>query len=96
MNDARYAGKPLLRLIELYVQHVIGALSEKDAALLDQMTPKLQQTFRRQGEWHAVIAGVMEFSGSLDSQLKSEWLRAQTAGLTAEDFSRVAADRLIS
>jgi hypothetical protein len=94
VKDPRYDGKPLLRLIELYVQHVIGALSARDAQLLVQMTPKLQKTWAREGEWHEVIASVMEFGPSFDPHLKTEWDRARAAGLDAEAFSRAVADKV--
>ncbi len=96
MKDARYDGIPFLRLVELYVQHVIGALSAHDASLLMQMTPKLEKTFGREGDWHAIIASVMEFDGAFDGHLKREWERARAAGLTAENFSRLVADKVIA
>ena len=96
MKDPRYDGKPLLRLLELYVQHVIGELSARDAQLLVQMTPKLQKTWGdRQGEWHEVIGSVMEFGPSFDTNVRSEWGRAQKAGLDAEAFSRAVADKVM-
>ena len=96
MKDPRYDGKPLLRLIELYVQHVIGELSARDAQLLAQMTPKLQQTYSLDGDWHAIIASVMELGPSFEGQLKREWERARAAGLDAEAFSRAVADKVIT
>jgi hypothetical protein len=84
----------MLRLVECYVQHVIGELPAKDAEILQRMTPKLQTTFRRQGEWSAIIAAVMEFDGAFDDHLKAEWVRAREASVSAEAFSRMVADKV--
>lgn len=96
MKDPRYDGKPLLRLIELYVQHVIGELSARDAQLLAQMTPMLQKTYSLDGDWHAIIASVMKLSASFEGQLEREWERARAAGLDAEAFSRAVADKVVT
>ena len=66
MNE-RYQGKPLLRLIELYVLHSIGHLAEKDAVNLEQVTAKLSQTYGISGAWHEIIAKVMEFPEGMPS-----------------------------
>jgi hypothetical protein len=96
VKDPRYDGKPLLRLIELYVQHVIAELSTRDAQLLAQMTPMLQKTYSLQGDWHTIIASVMKFGPSFESNLKREWDRARAAGLDAEAFSRAVADKVVT
>lgn len=96
MKDPRYDGKPLLRLIELYVQHVIGELSARDAQLLAQMTPMLRKTYSLDGDWPAIIASVMELGPSFEDSLKREWERARAAGPDVEAFSRAVADKLVT
>ena len=51
MTNPRYNGKPLLRLLELYVLHVIGEISADDAERMVAMTPKLREIYGHSGEF---------------------------------------------
>ncbi len=75
--NPRYQGKPFLRLLELYVFWALGKLSDHDRELLVQMTPKLQQTYSKTGEWHEIIAAVMEFPPHMPTLIQDMWARNQ-------------------
>jgi hypothetical protein len=94
MCEPRYAGKPFLKLVESYLQRVIGVLPPRDAELLEQMTPKLQGTFGREGAWHAIVAAEMCFDDEFDDEVRAEWQRSRAAGVTADEFSRILADKV--
>ena len=96
MKDPRYDGKPLLRIIELYVQHLIGELTARDSERLMLITPKLQSTYGRGGAWHEVISSVLNYGKPLETEIRNEWQRARAAGLSAEAFSRAVADKISS
>jgi hypothetical protein len=72
MSD-RYKGKPLLRLLELYVLDAIGHLEEKDHGLLQQMTPKLCETFHVKGTWKQAIEKAMELPSNMPSLIADNW-----------------------
>jgi hypothetical protein len=48
-DPERYVGKPMLRLLELYVLWSVDHLSENDASRLQAMAPKLTGTFAATG-----------------------------------------------
>lgn len=74
MNN-RYDGKPLLRLLELYVLWIIGELPETEEAKLQQMTPKLQSVYSVNGTWQEVIASAMHIPTDLSVALREMWSR---------------------
>lgn len=58
----RYAGKPLLRILECYVLWSIGELSESDETNLREIEPQLRRVLKQQGDWCEVIQKEMELS----------------------------------
>ena len=56
----------------------------------------LQKTYSLEGEWHTIIASIMQLGPSFETNLKREWDRARAAGLDAEAFSRAVADKVIA
>ena len=97
--SSRYDGKPLLRLLELYALWAIKELGAQEAAILEQMTPKLQQTHRRQGVWHEIIAAEMDFPENMVHQIVGLWEKNRAlAGkgrenLEPEHFAQMFADQ---
>jgi hypothetical protein len=57
-TDPRYEGKPLLRLLELYVLKAIGELSQESEDALNAMGPKLQAIYGGDGRWDAIANAV--------------------------------------
>ena len=74
-SNPRYQGKPLLRLLELYVLWSIDQLSEADAKSLQEMTPQLQSVYNAQGDWQQVIAVAMQFPPNMPEMIRDLWVR---------------------
>lgn len=72
-QDQRYAGNPMLRLVDAYVCWSIGELDDEQARLLDEMTPKLQDLYGLRGSWQEIVAAQMEYPDSLPEQLRNLW-----------------------
>jgi hypothetical protein len=73
MPNPRYDGKPLLRLLELYVLWAIGELSISEARTLEAMTPKLQKTFGASGNWHDVVASAVQIPDDMQATIRRLW-----------------------
>lgn len=97
-SNSRYDGKPLLRLLELYVLKTIGELPESDAKTLELMAPKLRSTYRVSGDWDEVVASVAGLSGTVPDAIRNMWMEnselAQKSGteLTPQQFSEMFVD----
>lgn len=95
----RYEGKPFLRLLELYALWAIGELRDGDAQTLRKMLPKLSEIYGGSGDWHEIVARVMEFPPGMASELRDEWQEnKETASLhgqqvAPEHFAEMFADR---
>lgn len=96
--NPRYDGKPLLRLIELFVIDAIGELQPSDAAALEAMTPNLQQVYKTTGDWRAAISTAMAFPESMPDAIHGMWTRNQQIAaqngvtLSAEEFAVMFVD----
>ena len=92
----RYAGRPLLILLENYVLSCIGELpADKEAGLLSVT----QRVYGGGDDWKATLRATLQLGDSLDESLRRMWAtnqkRAAEAGvtLTAEDFARMIVDQ---
>jgi len=92
----RYAGRPLLILLENYVLSCIGQLpADKEAGLLSVT----QRVFGGGDDWKATMRSTLQLGGSLDESLRQMWTtnqeRARQANvtLTPEDFARMIVDQ---
>ena len=97
-SNARYDGKPLLRLLELYVLKAIGELSESEAKTLELMAPKLRSVYGIVGNWDEVIASVVGMPDGMPDVIRNAWARnselAKKSGaeLTPKQFSEMFVD----
>jgi hypothetical protein len=97
-SHPRYRGKPLLLLLEKYVLWAIGELPERDAAKLEELTPNLQATFKRGGNWQSMIANEMGFGPNIQDSLIKMWkknleiARQNRVILTAQKFAEMVCD----
>lgn len=89
---SRYEGKPLLRLLELYVLWCIEELSSNDAEVLGRMTPKLQQTYARTGTWFEVIESVMDLPVAARQEIAMRWDKERRASLSPQAFAEKFVD----
>ena len=100
MKNPRYDGKPLLRLVELWVLWVIDEIDAQDVARLTEMEPKLRQTWSLDGAWHEMIEELLQLSPAMRNELRAMWQRnletARQQGVPAptEVFSQSIADQI--
>ena len=73
----RYAGNPFLKLVDSFVLKCIGALDEPSEAALEQMTPKLRQTFNHTGTWEEIVMSQLNFDPTVRSAIRDLWDRNQ-------------------
>jgi len=96
----RYAGNPLVRLLDAYVLWAIGALPPEQETLLQQMAPRLRQTWnRREEHWHEILASQMQFPATMPAAIREMWQKNQAiaaagnATLTSVDFAYMFVDQ---
>jgi hypothetical protein len=75
MNNPRYDGKPLLRLVELWILWVIGEIDKADEKKMKAMEPYFEKTWGHQGDWHEMIQATLHLPTSLPDQLRKMWQR---------------------
>lgn len=96
---SRYEGKPLLRLVELYVLWAISEISPQDEQRLHEMTPQLQSLYGIGESWHEIIASVVKMPSDAPEALRGMWLRnlelARQNDLTLapQQFAEMVADQ---
>lgn len=73
----RYAGKPLLRLLELYVLWALGRLAQKDEVSLQAMAPKLTGLYGGDGSWQSALATVMHMPEHMPDLVREMWAKNQ-------------------
>jgi hypothetical protein len=106
MTDSpdRYAGQPLLKLLECYVLDAIGELDVARESSLRAMAPKLAEIYAvpstpaAPADWRQVIAAAMQFPPDLAQAIRDVWIKnlatAKAAGrrLSADEFARLFVD----
>lgn len=97
-TDPRYDGKPLLRLLELYVLWAIGELSQESEDALNAMGPKLQSIYGGEGQWHDAIARAMHMPDGMPAAIRDMWARnleiarANSVTLPPQKFAEMFVD----
>ena len=99
MDDSRYEGKPLLRLLELYVLKAIGELPLPEQDTLNKMAPKLQAAFGGDGQWHEAVAAAVRMPADMPQVIRDMWAKnleiARTnavPALSAQKFAELFVD----
>ncbi|TGP17897.1 MULTISPECIES: hypothetical protein [unclassified Mesorhizobium] len=72
-TDARYDGKPLLRLLELYVLKAIGELSKESEDSLNAMAPQLRAIYGGNGRWDDAIAKALHMPDTMPDAIRDMW-----------------------
>ena len=72
-GDARYSGKPLLRLLDSYVLLAIDALDSEQAGALRALEPKLAGIFGREGAWNTMVAAELDLPDELPARIMEAW-----------------------
>ncbi|GAA4482119.1 hypothetical protein [Gluconacetobacter asukensis] len=75
--NSRYDGKPLLRLLELYVLNSINELSQVDRQTLERMEPRLHAIYGGGGTWHEAIAAALSMSLDVPKVIQDMWISNQ-------------------
>jgi hypothetical protein len=70
-------GNPLVRLLECYVLWAIGALHPADEAQLDELAPRLAELYDLDGNWHQIVAGVMNLPTNMRDIVVGHWERSR-------------------
>jgi hypothetical protein len=91
VDTNRYKGKPMLRLLELYVLWAIGELTSDDDARLEAMAPKLQQTLGGDGTWQGALASTMHFPATMPEAIRDLWER--NSGIAKANGERLDSQR---
>jgi hypothetical protein len=100
--STRYQGKPLLRLLESYVLWAIDQLSEKNARILERVTPKLQSVYGIDGDWRQIVSAIMELPPNMPMLIRQVWAknleiaRANGVVLTPQQFAEMFVDKNLS
>lgn len=70
----RYAGKPMLRLLDSYVLDAIGALDDRTGAELTANAPRLSQALGASGEtWQQVVENAMGMPSDSADAVRAIW-----------------------
>jgi hypothetical protein len=85
-SNPRYDGKPLLRLLELYVLRAIDELSPAEQQTLEGMAPKLHAIYGGNGEWYEAVAAAVSMPADMPVTIRDMWARnleiARANGMT--------------
>ena len=98
MTTDRYSGKPLLRLLELYVLWAIEELPADEEEELVAMAPKLRQIYGASGDWHDVVAFAVHLPQNTRSEIQQMWARNlqiarhNDVAVTPQDFAEMFVD----
>jgi len=98
VSNPRYDGKPLLRLLDLYVLKAIGELPRDQEDGLNRMASKLQARFGGGGQWHEAVECAVRMEADTPQQIRDMWARnleiarANGVTLTPEEFAMMVVD----
>jgi hypothetical protein len=99
LKTDRYAGKPLVRLLEYYALKAIGQLAPEDEVRLSEMEPQLRKVYRHNGSWMHIISSAMKFPNNMPATIEQMWqrnqqiARASGANLDAQQFAEMFVDQ---
>ena len=71
----RYAGKPLLRLLELYVLKALNELPALEQETLERMAPKLQAVYGGNGTWHGALEAAVHMPADMPQTIRDMWAK---------------------
>ncbi|HKU64168.1 MAG TPA: hypothetical protein VJQ06_03860 [Rhizomicrobium sp.] len=98
-DDPRYDGKPLLRLLELYILKALDELPAMEQATLTRLAPKLQAIYGGNGQWHEAIEAAVHMPKDMPQLIRDMWAKnleiAQAnnvPALSAQKFAEMFVD----
>jgi len=72
-DNVRYDGKPLLRLLELYILKALDELPPLEQETLTRLAPKLQALYGGNGSWDDAIAAAVHMPADMPQQIREMW-----------------------
>ena len=98
-DNVRYDGKPLLRLLELYVLRALSELPALEQETLDRMAPKLQAVYGGNGTWHGALEAAVHMPADMPQQIRDMWAKnleiakaKNVPALSAQQFAEMFVD----
>jgi hypothetical protein len=98
ISNPRYDGKPLLRLLDLYVLWAIGELPPDQEDVMNRAAPKLQAQFGGGGQWQEAVERAVGMEAEAAHDIRGMWARNQEIArahgltLTPEEFALMVVD----
>jgi hypothetical protein len=72
-DNSRYDGKPLLRLLELYILNALNELPPPEQEALQRLAPKLQSVYGGKGQWHEAIEAAVHMPAEMPRMIRDMW-----------------------
>lgn len=98
-DDLRYDGKPLLRLLELYVLNAVDELPAPEQETLNRLAPKLQAVYGGKGQWDEAVAAAVRMHADMPQQIRDMWAKNleiaranNVPALSAQKFAELFVD----
>jgi hypothetical protein len=98
-DNVRYDGKPLLRLLELYVLWALDELPLPEQETLNRMAPKLQAIYGGKGPWHEAIEAAVRMPADMPQSIRDMWAKNleiaranNVPALSAQKFAEMFVD----
>ena len=98
-DNPHYDGKPLLRLLELYILNAIDELPVPEQEALDRLAPKLQAVYGGSGSWQAALEAAVRMPADMPQFIRDMWAKnleiAQAnnvPALSAQKFAELFVD----
>ena len=74
-DNVRYDGKPLLRLLELYILKALDELPAVEQETLTRLAPKLQAIYGGNGTWHGALEAAVHMPADMPQQIRDMWTK---------------------
>jgi hypothetical protein len=98
-DNVRYDGKPLLRLLELYILNALDELPVPEQDSLNRLAPKLQAVYGGNGSWHGALEAAVQMPADMAQLIRDMWAKnleiARTnnvPALSAQKFAELFVD----
>lgn len=95
----RYQGKPLLRLLELYILNALNELPPPEQETLNRLAPKLQALYGGKGHWHEAIEAAVRMPADMPQVIRDMWAKNleiaranNVPALSAQKFAEMFVD----
>ena len=102
MQSDRYAGKPMLRVVECYVLDAIDELPADDQQKLEAMAPTLARSVgSEEPTWQGAVEDALALDGTFRESVRADWASRRAAAEAsghapeAEGFAAAVADSFL-